>query len=137
MICNLIARALSPNAGSIRFEGREIAGLGPAKVRHLGIARAFQISRPFRKLSIFADVMVAADHGHGGDIARSEARRLAADALATVSLPTEEGVPVDGLGAAGLKKLKLARALATWPRLLLAAEGPGGLTTPRSSRRTC
>jgi branched-chain amino acid transport system ATP-binding protein len=126
-IFNLIAGALKPNAGSIRFEEREIAGLVPAAICHLGIGRTFQIPRPFRKLSIFDNVMVAAYYGHGGDIARSEARGLAAEALATVNLPVEHGVPVDGLGAAGLKKLELARALATRPKLLLADESLGGL----------
>jgi branched-chain amino acid transport system ATP-binding protein len=126
-IFNLIAGALRPNQGSIRFQRREIAGLVSAAVCHLGIARTFQIPRPVRKLSIFDNVMVAAHYGHGGDIARSEARRLAADALATVNLPTGQGVPVDGLGAAGLKKLELARALATRPQLLLADERLGGL----------
>ena len=126
-IFNLISGALRPNQGSIRFQGREIAGLVPAKVCHLGIARTFQIPRPFRKLSIFDNVMVAAHYGHDGDISRSEARSVAADALATVKLPTEDGVPVDGLGAAGLKKLELARALATRPKLLLADESLNGL----------
>ena len=126
-IFNLIAGALRPNAGSIRFQGREIAGLVPARVCHLGIARTFQIPRPFRKLSILDNVVVAAHYGHAGDISRSEGRRVATDALATVNLPTEEGVPVDGLGAAGLKKLELARALATRPKLLLADESLGGL----------
>jgi branched-chain amino acid transport system ATP-binding protein len=99
----------------------------PAKVCHLGIARTFQIPRPFRRLSIFENVMVAAYYGHGGDLSRPEARRLAGEALATVQLPTEDGVPVEGLGAAGLKKLELARAIATRPRLLLADESLGGL----------
>jgi branched-chain amino acid transport system ATP-binding protein len=126
-IFNLISGALRPNKGSIRFEGRDIAGLVPAKACHLGIARTFQIPRPFRKLSIFDNVMVAAHYGHAGDISRDEARRVAVDALATVNLPTEQGVPVDGLGAAGLKKLELARALATRPKLLLADESLGGL----------
>jgi branched-chain amino acid transport system ATP-binding protein len=71
--------------------------------------------------------MVAAYYGHGGDLSREEARRLAGEALATVQLPTEEGVPVEGLGAAGLKKLELARALATRPKVLLADESLGGL----------
>jgi branched-chain amino acid transport system ATP-binding protein len=126
-IFNLIAGALKPNAGSIRFEGREVAGLAPAAVCHRGIARTFQIPRPFRKLSIFENVMVAAFYGHAGDIAQDEARRIATDVLTTVSLPAEPGVPVDGLGAAGLKKLELARALATRPKLLLADESLGGL----------
>jgi branched-chain amino acid transport system ATP-binding protein len=126
-IFNLIAGALRPNAGSIRFRGREIAGLVPARICHLGIARTFQIPRPFRRLSIFDNVMVAAYYGHGGDLSRQDARRLAGEALATVQLPTEPGVPVEGLGAAGLKKLELARALATRPKLLLADESLGGL----------
>jgi branched-chain amino acid transport system ATP-binding protein len=126
-IFNLIAGALRPNAGSIRFRGREIAGQAPARVCHLGIARTFQIPRPFRRLSIFDNVMVAAYYGHGGDLSREEARRLAGEALVTVQLPTEEGVPVEGLGAAGLKKLELARALATRPKVLLADESLGGL----------
>ncbi len=71
--------------------------------------------------------MVAAYFGHGGDLSREDARRLAGEALATVQLPTEPGVPVEGLGAAGLKKLELARALATRPKLLLADESLGGL----------
>jgi branched-chain amino acid transport system ATP-binding protein len=126
-IFNLIAGALRPNRGSIRFRGREIAGLPPARVCHLGIARTFQIPRPFRRLSIFDNVMVAAYYGHGGDLTREEARRLAAQALSAAQLPTEQGVPVEGLGAAGLKKLELARALATRPKLLLADESLGGL----------
>ena len=127
-IFNLIAGALRPNAGSIRFQGREIAGLVPAKVCHLGIARTFQIPRPFRKLSIFDNV-----HGRRllrprrRHLARARRATLAADALATVNLPAEPGVPVEGLGAAGLKKLELARALATRPKLLLADESLGGL----------
>jgi branched-chain amino acid transport system ATP-binding protein len=124
-IFNLIAGALRPTRGSIRFQGREITGLAPARVCHLGIARTFQIPRPFRRLSIFENVMVAAYYGHGGDLPRQEARRLAGQALNAVQLP--EGVPVEGLGAAGLKKLELARALATRPKLLLADESLGGL----------
>jgi branched-chain amino acid transport system ATP-binding protein len=126
-IFNLIAGALRPNAGSIRFRGREIAGLAPARVCRLGIARTFQIPRPFRRLSIFDNVMVAAYYGHGGDLSREEARSLAREALVAVQLPPEPGVSVEGLGAAGLKKLELARALATRPKLLLADESLGGL----------
>jgi branched-chain amino acid transport system ATP-binding protein len=126
-IFNLMSGALRPNEGSIRFQGREVGGLSPAAICHHGIARTFQIPRPFRKLSIFDNVMVAAHYGHDGGISRGEAREIAADSLATVGLPTEQGVPVEGLGAAGLKKLELARALATRPKLLLADESLGGL----------
>ncbi len=126
-IFNLISGALRPNQGSIRFQGREVGGLAPAEVCHRGIARTFQIPRPFRKLSILDNVVVAAYYGHDGDIARSEARRVAEDALEAVNLPVDPAIMVDGLGAAGLKKLELARALATRPKLLLADESLGGL----------
>jgi branched-chain amino acid transport system ATP-binding protein len=126
-IFNLISGALRPNHGSIRFQGREIAGLVPAKVCHLGIARTFQIPRPFRKLSILDNVVVAAYYGQNGGISRSESHRRAEDALRAVNLPADPAVPVEGLGAAGLKKLELARALATQPKLLLADESLGGL----------
>jgi branched-chain amino acid transport system ATP-binding protein len=126
-IFNLISGALRPNQGSIRFQGREVGGLPPAEICHRGIARTFQIPRPFRKLSILENVVVAAYYGHDGDIARSEARRVALDALEAVNLPVDPAIMVEGLGAAGLKKLELARALATRPKLLLADESLGGL----------
>lgn len=124
---NMIAGMLQPSAGSIRFRGREIAGLSPVRVCHLGIARTFQIPRPFRKLSVFENVLVAAWYGHGGDIDRREAERIAGEVLESLGLPTARDARVDGLGAAGLKKLELARALATRPTLLLADESLGGL----------
>jgi branched-chain amino acid transport system ATP-binding protein len=124
---NCIAGMLTPTAGSIRFLGEEIAGLSPIAVCHKGIARTFQIPRPFKKLSIFDNVLVAAYYGHGDRIDRRTAERHAEEALELVRLPTDRDASVDQLGAAGLKKLELARALATRPRLLLADESLGGL----------
>ncbi len=124
---NLIAGALAPTAGSIRFEGREIAGLAPMDICHGGIARTYQIPRPFRKLTVLENVGVAAYFGADGRIGRDEAWRRAAEALELAQLPTDDRARVDQLGAAGLKKLEIARALATRPRLLLADESLGGL----------
>lgn len=124
---NCIAGMLAPTAGSIRFRGEEIAGLSPVAVCHKGIGRTFQIPRPFKKLSIFDNVLVAAYWGHGERIDRRTAERHALEALELVRLPIDRDAPVDQLGAAGLKKLELARALATRPRLLLADESLGGL----------
>lgn len=124
---NLIAGALPATAGSIKLDGREIASLSPTEVCHLGIARTYQIPRPFRKLTILENVAVAAYFGANKLISRSEAWKRAEEALALTQLPVDPGVRVDGLGAAGLKKLELARALATQPRLLLADESLGGL----------
>jgi branched-chain amino acid transport system ATP-binding protein len=123
---NLIAGALRPNRGSIRFEGHEIGGLPAHRVCRMGLARTFQIPRPFRKLSLVDNVALAAYYSQGGEIGGGEARRRAEAALEMVGLPTT-GAETDGLGAAALKKLELARALATQPRLLLADESLGGL----------
>jgi branched-chain amino acid transport system ATP-binding protein len=124
---NCISGALAPSAGSIRFQGEEIAGLTPDRICHRGLARTFQIPRPFRRLSILDNVAVAAHFGTDRGAGAVAARERAREALALVGLPTDGGVMTAQLGAAGLKKLELARALATRPRLLLADESLGGL----------
>ena len=124
---NLIAGTLRPTAGSIRFEGSEIGGLGAHTICRQGIARTFQIPRPFRKLSLLENVMLAAHYGEAGRLSLAEARHRAEESLALVGLPTGRDQSLDGLGAAGLKKLELAKALATDPKLLLADESLSGL----------
>jgi branched-chain amino acid transport system ATP-binding protein len=124
---NVIAGMLRPSGGSIRFEGAEVAGLPAHRICRRGIARTFQIPRPFRKLALLENVTLAAYYGAGGGIGRAEARHRAEEALSLVGLPTAATTMTDGLGAAALKKLELARALATKPRLLLADESLGGL----------
>jgi branched-chain amino acid transport system ATP-binding protein len=124
---NCISGVLAPTAGSIRFRGDELSGLTPDRVCHRGVARTFQIPRPFRKLSILDNVAVAARYGsprHGSD---AETRQRARDILGLVGLPVDPEAPTTLLGAGGLKKLELARALATGPKLLLADESLGGL----------
>jgi branched-chain amino acid transport system ATP-binding protein len=124
---NCISGALTPTAGSIRFRGEEISSLTPDKICHRGIARTFQIPRPFRKLSILENVAVAAHYGSNERQSEEAARRRAREVLELVGLPTDEVASTGLLGAAGLKKLELARALATGPVLLLADESLGGL----------
>jgi branched-chain amino acid transport system ATP-binding protein len=124
---NCISGALRPSAGSIALRGREIGGLTPDAVCHLGVARTFQIPRPFRKLSILENVAVAAHYGAAERTDEAEARRRAGQILDLVGLPADPEASPMLLGAGGLKKLELARALATGPRLLLADESLGGL----------
>jgi branched-chain amino acid transport system ATP-binding protein len=126
-IFNCIAGLYPPTAGSVVFEGEEIAGLTPNRVCHKGIGRTFQIPRPFRNLSLLENVALSAFFGQDRDVSRADCWRLAEEALAMVGLPTDARVTTDGLGAAALKKLELARALATQPRLLLADESLNGL----------
>jgi branched-chain amino acid transport system ATP-binding protein len=124
---NCVSGALVPSAGSIGFLGEELAGLTPDKICHRGLARTFQIPRPFRKLSILENVAVAAHYGTSHRSTESEARQRAREVLELVGLPADPNASTTLLGAGGLKKLELARALATGPRLLLADESLGGL----------
>jgi branched-chain amino acid transport system ATP-binding protein len=124
---NCVSGALTPSAGSVRFLGEELAGLAPDAICHRGLARTFQIPRPFRKLSILENVAVAAHYGAARRNTEAEARARARDALALVGLPADPDASPTLLGAGGLKKLELARALATGPKLLLADESLGGL----------
>src|SRR5215469_4596006 len=116
---NLIAGMLRPTSGSISFEGTELAGWPAHRICRSGIARTFQIPRPFRKLSLLENVTLSAYYGAGGGLSRPEARRCAQETLELVGLPAGDTATTDGLGAAALKKLELARALATKPKLLL------------------
>jgi branched-chain amino acid transport system ATP-binding protein len=124
---NCISGALAATVGSIRFKGDEIAGLTPDAICHRGLARTFQIPRPFRKLSILENVAVAAHFGAARRSTEAAARRRAQEVLALVGLPGDPAATTSLLGAGGLKKLELARALATGPSLLLADESLGGL----------
>ena len=125
-IFNMLSGTLVPSAGSIRFHGREIAGRPPHRIINQGIGRTFQIPRPFRRLSLVDNVVLAGYYGQGRH-SRARAFEAAEKALALVGLPCDRTLPVAGLGAAGLKKLELAKALATGPSLLLADESLGGL----------
>ncbi len=125
-IFNLLSGTLAPTAGSIRFHGREIAGRPPHRIINQGIGRTFQIPRPFRRLSLLDNVVLAGFYGQGRH-SRARAFEAAERALELVGLPADREMPVTGLGAAGLKKLELAKALATGPTLLLADESLGGL----------
>src|SRR6201982_902589 len=122
----MLGGALTPNAGSIRFDGREIAGLVTSRTINLGIGRTFQIPRPFHRLSLVENVVLSGFYGQGR-ASRARAFDAAERALALVGLPTDRAAVVDGLGAAALKKLELAKALATGPKLLLADESLSGL----------
>ena len=124
---NCIAGLYKPSGGSIAFAGHEIAGLTANRICHKGIGRTFQIPRPFRNLSLIENVALSAFFGQNRGATREACWAHAEEALALVGLPSDPRLQLDGLGAAALKKLELARALATQPRLLLADESLNGL----------
>ena len=123
----VLAGLFAPTSGTVSFDGQSMGGLPPYQICQRGLARTFQIPRPFRKLSILENATLAAYYGASQPITRGEALRRAEDALTLIDLPRDPLAKVDGLGAAGLKKLEMARALATQPKLLLADESLGGL----------
>src|SRR5262247_4086184 len=96
---NCISGALVPTAGSIRFRGEDIGGLTPDAICHRGLARTFQIPRPFRKLSILENVAVAAHFGASERTDEAEARRRARVVLEMVDLPTDPAAMPALLGA--------------------------------------
>jgi branched-chain amino acid transport system ATP-binding protein len=124
---NCIAGMYLPTAGSVRLSGEEIGGLTANQVCHKGVGRTYQIPRPFRNLTLLENVALSAWFGQNAKVTRTECWRQAEEALGLVGLPTDARSTTDGLGAAALKKLELARALATQPRLLLADESLNGL----------
>jgi branched-chain amino acid transport system ATP-binding protein len=111
----------------VKLQGEEIGNLRANEVCHKGVGRTYQIPRPFKNLTLLENVALSAWFGQNAKVSRAQCWRQAEEALAMVGLPTDAKATTDGLGAAALKKLELARALATQPRLLLADESLNGL----------
>jgi branched-chain amino acid transport system ATP-binding protein len=126
---NLITGLLKPETGSIRFSGKDITGISPCKICQSGIARTFQLVKPFKRLSLLENVMVG--RAYGSEPARNtrQARIEAEQILAFTGL-ANRCVPVAGmLGLVDRKRLEIARALATKPGLLLLDEMFAGLNS--------
>ncbi|HET7876795.1 MAG TPA: ABC transporter ATP-binding protein [Methylomirabilota bacterium] len=124
-VFNLISGFLHPDTGEIRFRGRSVVGLKPHAVCLLGLARTFQIVRPFPHLSVLANVRVGAlaRHPRAAD-AEGKARAV----VEQMGLGAKAETRASSLTLAERKRLELARALATEPSLLLLDEVMAGLT---------
>jgi branched-chain amino acid transport system ATP-binding protein len=123
-IFNMIAGVYAPDAGSIVFKGKRIDGLRPDQVCAAGIGRTFQIVKPFAGLSVLDNVMVGAFLKEKTPPA---AKRVSLQILAKLGLDTKRDLPASSLTLPDRKRLEVARALATRPRLLLLDEVMAGL----------
>ncbi len=125
---SLIAGNERPSGGVIVFGGRPLAGLPPHKICCLGIARTYQIVRPFGGLSVEDNVATAAMFGAARAASPAAAAARAREVLALAGLADRAGDLADTLTLSGQKRLELARAVATGGRLLMLDEVMAGLT---------
>ena len=123
-IFNIVAGVYRPDSGKIEFQGKEIQGLRPDQICAAGIGRTFQIVKPFAGLTVLENVMVGAflkeRHSSG-------ARKLSLSVLEKLNLASKADLPASSLTLPDRKRLEVARALATRPKLLLLDEVMAGL----------
>jgi branched-chain amino acid transport system ATP-binding protein len=125
---NVVAGALRPSSGQVVFDGRDITGLPANAVCRLGMARTFQVTRPFAAMTCLENIMVAAVNRHP-QAPRAFVEDLARQKLRLVGLADMEGFEARHLNVVQKKRLEMARAIATAPKLLMLDEVLGGLNT--------
>ena len=130
-LVNCISGALRPSKGSVLFGGEDITTLPPNQRSHRGIARSFQIPRPFRSMTVIENLMVALDFAASRHLLESAShRRDAAMAVLTrIGLASKADVSTAALTQVELRKMELARAMAIGPKLLISDEAMAGLST--------
>ncbi len=124
---NLISGLYKPTSGTITFDGKDITGIPPYKICQSGIARTFQLVKPFNRISPLENVMVGRAYGSQPARDTKQARVDAQEILALTGLADKRMKMAGSLGLVDRKRLEIARALATRPKLLLLDEMMAGL----------
>jgi branched-chain amino acid transport system ATP-binding protein len=130
-LINCISGAFRTEPGTVLFRGEDITQL-PAHMRtRRGIARSFQIPRPFKSMTVVENLMVALDFATvaGGFVPAAERRDTVMAILAQTGLTSKADLATTGLSQVELRKMELARAMATHPKLLISDEAMAGLST--------
>lgn len=124
---NCITGVYRPEKGTIAFEGEDITGLPPEVICHRGIGRTFQVVRPLPNMLVIDNVMVSVFYGKNRRLSLKQAEEEALNIIELVGLKGKEYVLARNLTAADMRRLEVARALATRPKLLLLDEPLAGL----------
>ncbi|MGH8682843.1 MAG: ABC transporter ATP-binding protein [Burkholderiales bacterium] len=128
-LINCVSGALRNDGGSIEFEGREISGLPAYRRTRLGIARSFQIPRPFGSMSVLENLVVPLEYvAHRGTLHTADTWGEALEILRRIGLADKADTPSNRLTQVERRKLELARAMAARPRLLISDEAMAGLS---------
>ena len=125
---NCITGVYRPSRGRVYFKGRDITGLKPHKICRLGIARTFQIPRPFGNETVLENVTAARLFGGAGAVSIKKAAEEAMEVIRFVGLEGKAGVRASSLNIHERKRLEIARALVTRPEVLMLDEVASGLT---------
>lgn len=126
---NLISAAIIPKSGTITFSGKEITGLKPYKICRLGLARTFQTVKIFPDMSVLNNVILGSCFGMSPGLSSKESAHKAMDILDFVGLSESKAIPAKDLTLSSQKRLEVARALATDPKIILLDEIMAGLNS--------